>query len=224
MGSFIYIAVIVAAMALFTRWTREKQKKNGERQTPAWNRKSLTKEQQALVKEQYQAYRRKLYEGYPQVDRFERNKKRWIGFLILMRLFLLLVVTCMQGRTMGVSWVLLVIGMIWGALPSLLILLIAMAPKWQFACILYLLGAQQVLNFVNMLSEIGVQSWGDFSWVVTEGFKQNPLLVSLDVISWIYVLLILLTAVWLTLLPRSRKLAAKSDELNAQMKDFLPKI
>lgn len=45
-----------------------------------------------------------------------------------------------------------------------------------------------------------------------------------DVASWIYVLLLLLTAVWLTLIPRSRKLASQAEELNAKMKDFRPEV
>ena len=97
-----------------------------------------------------------------------------------------------------------------------------MAPKWQLACALYLLAAQQIMNFVNMLSEIGIRSLGDFVWSVSNGFRQNPFLISLDVISWIYVLLLLLTAVWLTLIPRNRALAKQSEELVAQLKNFRP--
>lgn len=45
-----------------------------------------------------------------------------------------------------------------------------------------------------------------------------------DVASRIYVLLLLLTAVWLTLIPRSRKPASQAEEINAQMKDFRPEV
>lgn len=199
----------------------EEQKKDRDGQ-PGWNKKPITKEQQEQVKEQYKAYRSKIYGEYPQVERFEKNKKRWIGFLILMRLFLLMVTGYVQEQAMQGPIGLLIIGLILGVLPSLLILSLALAPKWQFACILYLLAAQQIMNFINMLSEIGIRSLGDFVWSVSEGFRQNPFLISLDVISWIYVLLILLTAIWLTVLPRSRKLAGQSEELVAQLKNFRP--
>lgn len=199
----------------------ENQQKDREGQQ-GWNKKSLTKEQQGLVREQYKGYRNKIYEGYPQVERFEKIKKRWIGFLILMRLFLMVVVGCVQGQQMQGPVVLWIVGLIIGVSPSLVILVAALSPKWQIACALYLLAVQQIINFVNMLSEIGIQSMGDFIWSVSEGFKQNPFLMSLDVISWIYVLLILLTAMWLTLIPRSRELAKQSEELIAQLKNFRP--
>ena len=115
-----------------------------------------------------------------------------------------------------------ILGLIIGVAPSLIILVAALAPKWQLACVLYLLAAQQIMNFVNMLSEIGIQSLGDFVWSVSDGFRRNPFLISLDVISWIYVLLLLLTAVWLTLIPRNRALAKQSEELVAQLKNFRP--
>ncbi len=199
----------------------EEQKKDRAGQ-PGWNGRSLTKEQQGQVKEQYKAHRSKIYEAYPQVERFEKNKKRWIGFLILMRLFLLVVVSCVQGQAMQGPLGLVILGLIIGVAPSLIILVVAMAPKWQLACALYLLAAQQIMNFVNMLSEIGIRSLGDFVWSVSNGFRQNPFLISLDVISWIYVLLLLLTAVWLTLIPRNRALAKQSEELVAQLKNFRP--
>ena len=219
-GNLLCIVIII--LGLFG--IKENRGKNGKKPEPAWDMNSLSKEQRTLAMQQYKTHRRTLFEGYPQVDRFMKNKKRWIEFLIVVRLLLLIAVIYTQGIAMEGTGVLLLAGIIWGVLPSLLILFLAMAPKWQFACFLYLLGAQQIMNFINMLSEIGIRSWGDFSWAVTEGFKQNPLLISMDVASWIYVLLLLLTAVWLTLIPRSRKLASQAEEINAQMKDFRPEV
>lgn len=219
-GSLFCIVIIFLGMM----GIRENREKNGEKQEPAWNMNSLSKEQRAVVMKQYKEYRSKIFEGYPQVNRFEKNKKRWVGFLILMRLFLLVVVICVQWSMIMSAGVLSIVGIVWGVLPSLLILFLAMAPKWQMSCFLYLLFVQQIMSFVGMLSEIGIQSAGDFLWGVTEGFKQNPLLISLDVVSWVYMLLVLLTAVWLTLIPRSRRLASQVEELNAQMKDFRPEV
>lgn len=219
-GNLLLIVIIVLGLIGVV----ENRGKNGKRQEPAWNMNSLPKEQRALAMEQYKAYRSRIFEEHPQVNRFERNKKRWIGFMILMRLFLLIVQIGIQGSLFMEAGIWGIIGGVWGVFPSLLILFLATASKWYFACFLYLLGAQQVMNFMSMLSQAGIQSPGDFLWSVSEGFKQNPLFICLDVASWIYVLLILLTAMWLTLIPRSRNLAAQAEELNAQMKDFRPDV
>lgn len=219
-----YIIVIVAAAVLLTNMTRKKQKGIEDGQQPAFAMGSLTKEQRTLVKEQYKVYRRKIFEENPRAARFDKRKKGWITFLIVLRLFLLVVVTCTQVNVSEGPLVLLIMGMLLGVFPSLIILLVAMAPKWQFACMLYLLAAQQILNFINSMAEIGIQSLGDFLWSVSEGFKMNPFLIILDMISWSYVLFLLLTAVCLTLIPGNRELAQQSEELYDRMKDFRPEL
>lgn len=54
--------------------------------------------------------------------------------------------------------------------------------------------------------------------------QEYPLAVNLDFLSWLYTLLILATAVWLTLVPKNRELAGQSEILQLQLKKFTPDI
>ena len=66
----------------------------------------------------------------------------------------------------------------------------------------------------------GIDSFEKFSWVYIDGFREYPFAVSLDFLSWIYTLLILLTAICLTLIPRNRELAEQSEPASCTVQEF----
>lgn len=72
---------------------------------PEWRKRALTKEQQILVNTQYQAYRKEVYKDYPQVETFERNKKRWALLLTLMYFIAAVLRTFAYGEAEGTSGV-----------------------------------------------------------------------------------------------------------------------
>lgn len=168
------------------------------------------------------AYRDSVYADYSEVDKFERQKKRLIGFLILFTVLLNLGKLFMFIRISdSSSFIFLLIGVVVGMGPYLIFLLAAMSPKWKIACVLYLIVAQQLFQFFRMLPYRGLNGLRTMMLTYIHGFWQSPLFVLLDIFSWILLLLILFTAIWLTLIPKNRRLAEQSEQLNAQVQKYI---
>lgn len=202
------------------------RKQEGE--PPEWKKRALTKEQQILVNTQYQAYRKEVYKDYPQVERFERNKKRWALLLALLYFITAVLRTFAYGEASGVSGAstAMVISFFFQLCGSLIILgvfLMAMGPKWKFAFLLYVYGIVQLIPNILLFLNGEINSWETFKWAYIEGFKYYPVTVIADLLSAVCIVLILLTAVWLTAFKRNRELAKQSDVLNTQInRDFTP--
>lgn len=221
-NTIIFFAIIIVSSYFFTCWIRKQASKNVDGHASTWNSKTLTKEQQMIVKKQYEAYRQKIYEKYPKVANFEKEKRGWIGFLILMGLVLNVAKYYVAGGMAEASSVYWIMRGVWSFAPGMLFLLAAMGYRWRLAGGLYFLGFSYVMTTIDSLLNGGIDSWETFSRVYIEGFKQYPLEACLDVFSWIYTLLILLTAIWYTLVRHNRELAEQSEQLNVQLKNFKP--
>ena len=171
--------------------------------------------QQNLCKE----YRKSLYRDYPEVDRFEKRKRKWFWFLFFYCLLL-------WGLRAGILWqrrispVALALGLVMGIGMHLIILAGAMGPKWKVAFVLYLWFFLNAVNIISSLVRQGLTSWEAFHWAYIEGFVQYPLEISYDLLSWVYLLLLLPTAMWLSLVPAGRWMAEESEKLYEKMKRF----
>ena len=205
--------------------TQLQMKSRGEKTSasPTRQTQKLTKEQQKSVKEQRKAFRDKIYRDYPQADRFERVKRSWKIVLVL--LYLLISVSrlyiLINGNT-SMSITAILLGVIIGVFIEVFLLFMAMGYKWKWACILYVIAFYQINSYVQDFTSVGVNSWGQFVQGIAQNFRYYPLEMGTDILSMIYTLLLLLTAMCLTLIPRNRRLAEQTDILYEQVMKFIP--
>lgn len=199
--------------------TPNQNKTNIERDTAAINAQLG---EVASIKEQFKAYKEKIYMDYPEVLKFETRKERWLLFLFLAGLLLYLAKASLLRQTNVTSIPVLAVSIIMSFGIVAIFLLAAMSPKWRISGGLYFLALKDIVTYINTFHTAGIDSFEKFSWVYIDGFREYPFAVSLDFLSWIYTLLILLTAICLTLIPRNRELAEQSEPLHAQCKNFRP--
>ncbi|GFI68928.1 hypothetical protein IMSAG249_00749 [Lachnospiraceae bacterium] len=228
----VYFIILFAVIHFLSKRARKRQaQKEGIPEGAVGNpgfgmaKKAYTKEQRILVKEQFRVYRKKIYEDYPQVDKFETVKRRWIGGMLLGGLLLTAGKALVLRESMGVPVMALLFSVLTAFGVYGIFLLCAMGPKWKLSGFLYLLAVKDIMTYAHTLFvQGGIDSWERFCWVYIDGFQEYPLAVSLDFLSWLYTLLILATAVWLTLVPKNRELAGQSEILQLQLKKFTPDI
>lgn len=217
---FVLFSICFVSIRFITRKTRNQSKQENPEPISTWSGKNLTPNQQKLVKEQYEEYRAKVYEGHSEVEKFERRKTRWICFLVIYGIVLkgVAVFVGNEGITFGnlIMFVLASVGI------NTIFLLAAMGPKWRLAIGLYLLVFWNLVTFYNEMAQVGITTFAIFMRALEEGVKRYPMLICADIFSWIYVLLILLTAIWLTLVAHNRELAEQSEELHTQLQKFKP--
>ena len=169
------------------------------------------------VGELYKSYRTELYRDYPDVLRFERTKSRILLFMICFYCALFVAKAVM----LGTGAVAIVIGVIMNVGVNMIFIAAALGPKWKIAFMLYLLFLYQTVTYVSSIINAGVSSFGEFIDTYVYGFSRYPLQCTLDVLTCVYILLLLLLAMWLTLVPENRRRAEVSDMLQTKMKEFM---
>lgn len=194
--------------------------KRQQGELPEWRKRTLTKEQQALVNMQYQAYKKDIYKNYPRVEQFEWNKKVWAGclsFLVFLAMVLNFSRVPATMFSIGVGIILCLFGylIVFGVFAT------AMGPKRQYTFVLYVIAFEPVISFWRMMGSLGRVL--DFFKYNIADFRYTPLQIGSVVLPLINGVLTLLTAVWLTAFKRNRELAQQSEELNTQINnDFTP--
>lgn len=195
--------------------------KRSQGELPEWRKRALTKDQQILVNTQYRAYKEEIYKNYPEVERFERNKKIWAGCLT----FLFFLATALGYSRMpatpldiGIGIMLCLVGcvIVFGVFVT------AMGPNRKYAFILYVIALGQIISFWRMMG-------GSLFMILAflkhslEDFWDAPLQTGALCLPLINGVITLLTAVWLTAFKRNMELARQSEELNIQInRDFTP--
>lgn len=218
--TFVMLSIVFIIIRFITRKTRDQNKQEKAEPLSTWSGEKLTPNQQKLVKAQYEAYKAKVYEGYSEVEKFEQRKTRWIWFLIVYGIVIKGIAVFMGNGGITVSNLIVFIFASIGM--NTIFLLAAMGPKWRLAIGLYLLVFWNLVTFITGMAQVGITTFAIFIRALAEGFKRYPLMICADILSWIYVLLILLTAIWLTLVRHNRELAEQSEELHVQLQKFKP--
>ena len=177
------------------------------------------KEQYNELKEEVQAYKQSLYKDYPQVAKFENQKRICIKILVLL-LFIYFILRIYTLQTVMDSNIFLLaistfIKVDW------IFLLAAMNPRWQLSLLLYLMALN---NFFLSLSNAGISSFGSFIQIYTLGFRQSPAAAASDILMLIYIIATLVIAAWLTLPPQNRKYAEQSEILNLKIKNYIASL
>ncbi|MCI9185608.1 MAG: hypothetical protein HFG61_12260 [Lachnospiraceae bacterium] len=173
------------------------------------------------LQQQYKEYRQSLYKDCPQVEVFEKKKRGWFMFLMAFSLALQCTKVLVLWQMARPPIVILLLGGILGLGMNLIFLAASMGTKWRMAFILYLWFFYNAYQIATAFLKQGVNSWEAFVEAYVDGFFQYPLAVSSDVLSWIFILLLLPTAMWLTLVPANRKMAEQSDQIYNQMKQYM---
>lgn len=163
-------------------------------------------------------FRRELYQDHPEAEAFQRAKGRWLKFMLLYCLALQVLKAVAVGQQSGPLWA-LILGAVIGLGMHAIFLAAGMGPKWKLAWVLYLWGGYHLFLFCRqavwsqaaggLSAETVVRAWGVM-------FRMAPLAALADLFHLVFLVLILLTALWLTALPKSRTLAAEAEPLEEQ--------
>jgi len=183
-----------------------------------------TKEQYSQMRAQYKEYEENVYAGHPEVRKFVKLKRKWIGLLILFGLAISILnavlATLMSGQT-GTAVVYSIVAAVAGFGVTFIFLIASMGPNWRFAIFLLLSGFVRIMSmYENVSRYYGVHSPGEVIAVYASAFAQMPFLTILEILSWAYGLLIILTAALLMIPARSRELAMQSEEIEKKLKSF----
>ncbi len=185
----------------------------------------MTKEQQQQIRAQYKEYEETVYADYPEVKKFVRLKKRWLGFLIIFGLALAIlnnVCTTMMTGTAGASILYTIGAAVAGFGVTLIFLLASMNPNWRFSLFLLLAGFGRIMSLYETVTKYyGIHTPGEVLKVYALSFAQLPFLTTLEILSWVYGLLLILTAAALVVPNRSRMLAVQSEELAEKIKSYM---
>lgn len=181
--------------------------------------KKITKEEYELQKKRLEACRDNIYESHPQVRKFEASKKRWLGFLLLGGLLLTIAKIYILRGVSGIP--IPVFRAFVTSFTPVLIFVACALGRWKLALPLYFLSALYLSQWVYLFTSGTVSSLSHFVQTFTSSFSEYPIRASLDLCSLMYGILILATAVCLTLFPKNRELSAQSAVLNSQVKEAL---
>lgn len=177
------------------------------------------------------AFRRELYRDHPQAEAFQRAKSRWMKGLMLYCLIHMLLRAVLLGRQGAAPWA-LVLGAGMGLGMNLIFLGAGLGPRRKLAWVLYLWGFYQLYQLAASLWEGALRSiWQAgqltpgallrFFWGYVSAFPLAPLSVGHDLMSLLYLVLLFGTALWLTAVPRNRRLAAEAEPLEEQWRAYV---
>lgn len=159
-----------------------------------------------------------------------RIKKIWAFFLTLvyfityvLNIFAVIETDGVSATSLGIlSIVVAFLVLIGGSTIVLSVFLVAMGPNWKLAFLLYVIGIGQIIIRIYTFIGSGIDSWDKFWLGYSEGFRIYPAVFGADILTMVFNLFILLTAIWLTAFKRNRKLAELSDALDRKTKyDFM---
>ena len=220
----VYFVLVFGAIHLIARRAKARRAKE-EAELPDWRRKPLTKEQQPIVREQYLAYKAEVYKDYPDAARFEKNRHRWAVFIVLVYLIISIVRSWTTITTdvnlnanPGVTVVVALASCLVGAL-----LIFALIENRKLTVLLYVIVLMQIVSYLRSFSEFGIGSWEELVQAHVSAFRYSPLPVISNILSAAYSLLLLITALWFTVIRHNKKLAEQVEMLNDKIKkEFKP--
>lgn len=220
----VYAVLVFGAIHLIARRAKARREKE-EAELPWWRKKPLTREQQPIVREQYLAYKAEVYKDYPDATRFEKNRHRWAVFIVLVYLIISLVRSWTTITTdgnlnanMGVTVIVALASCLVGAL-----LIFALIENRKLTVLLYVIVLMQIVSYLRSFSEFGIGSWEELVQAHFSAFRYSPLPVISNILSAVYSLLLLITALWFTVIRHNRELAEQVETLNDKIKkEFKP--
>lgn len=181
--------------------------------------RKIAEEEFERHKKQYEMCRHKIYENAPQVRKYEKSKKRWVVFLLVYGLLLTLTKIYVFAGMLNINMP--IIKTLVTSLTPILIFLLCALGSWKFALPLYILSGLYLVQWAAPFTHATVFSFHIFILVYISSFYKYPIQASLDLCSLLYGILILVTAIRLTLFRRNRALSDQSVELMSQLKESM---
>lgn len=134
----------------------------------------------------------------------ERNKQSWAAFMVLFYLVTTIFrryVAVRMGSYRNMSMGIIVLSTIIGCAIGAALLMLALGRR-QITILLYVIGLIQLVAFIRAYSALGVGSPGNFPVIYMRLFKTYPLVAISDMLTLMYTILLLVTAVRMTMLKR----------------------
>lgn len=183
-------------------------------------RQKMSPEEVEELQRTYQARRAELYRDHPEAEVFLRSKSRVLKFLLLYCLLLSLGKVVLMGMS-GVNIAVLAVGFLVGFGTNTIFLAAGMGSKWKLTFVLYGWALYNLYRSVDSLAGQGIGSAAELAEAYGALFAAVPAAVVLDLLSWVLIVLVLLTAAWLTQPPKNRRLAEECEALEEQWKAYI---
>lgn len=198
----IWFVFLMTLIWLVTRWSAKRRKKREGQEMPALCTN--------MTAEEYRLKRRQVFSQYPELDRFVTIKRNLFIVLTIYSVvirFINLVVVSGQNQN-PLYFLIFVVGCI----IQIGILGVVTGSNWRLAIVVYLWAFYNIAVVANGLYQNGISFTAYLSSIV-ESFQSMPMEVVAACLSLVYMLLVLLLAIWLTLVPKNRRLAEQQTRL-----------
>ena len=157
------------------------------------------------LKQQAKEYKNSLFDANPEVKKFVKIRNALLLTLVGMILNIILMIQGIESTYYVVSnFVKLFTYIILLAIPAM--------SKWQGSLLLYFLAVPNVIAITSSLDTIAS---------IGELFLYSPLLSALLLLEILFTILIILSAVWLTVFPKNRVLADNAKEITTRYQRFI---
>lgn len=198
----IYFVILIILIVLVSLWSAKKRKQKESRDVQA--------KQTAMMGEQCKEKRKQVFAQYPELGRFVIVKERLFccfSVLIVAIEFLRLLSTLKTGPNPMYFMAFLV-----GCIFQVAVLAVVTSSNWKFALLLYLWFFYNIAVFVSSMYQYSM-SFSDILSNFEMLFQRIPVVAFAECLSIVYVLLLLPLAIWLTLVPKNRRLADRQRQL-----------
>lgn len=163
-----------------------------------------------MTPEEYKVKRKQVFSQYPELNRFVTIKRNlFIALAIYLVVIRVMSLVISSGQNQK-PWYFVMF--VVGCLFQIGVLGAVMGSSWRLALVIYLWVFYNIAIVVNGLYQSGVSIF-DYLSSYVELFQYMPMEVVAACLSLVYMLLILLLAMWLTLVPKNRRLAEQQTLL-----------
>lgn len=192
----IYLVFLMSFLVLITRWSAKRRKEKRFLKMPD--------QRMNMAPEEYKAKRKQVFSQYPELNRFVTIKHNLFIvlaiYLVVIRLIELVIVS---GQNQKPWYFVLFLS---GCLFQVGVLGAVMGSNWRLAAAIYLWVFYNIAIVANGLYQNGT-TFFDYLSSYVEMFGYRPMQAAGASLELVYVLLMLLLAMWLTLVPKNRRLA-----------------
>ncbi len=171
-------------------------------------------------RQELQARRAELYRDHPEAERFMKAKSGWLKFLLLFCFGLTLGKAVLLRTVNGSGLGVLLFSVLVGFGMNAIFLAAGMGFRRKLAFVLYGWALYSLYRSLGpLMREAG--SLARLAEAYRMLWDASPAAVVLDLLSLAFIVLVLLTAAWLTLPPGNRRLAEEAEGLEGQWRAYI---
>lgn len=192
----VFLVFLMSSLVLITRWSAKRRKEKRFLKMPD--------QRMNMAPEEYKAKRKQVFSQYPELNRFVTIKHNLFIvlaiYLVVIRLMALIIIS---GQDQKPLYFVLFLA---GCLFQIGVLGLVMGSSWKAATVVYLWVFYNIGILANGLYQNGI-TFFDYLSSYAVRFEYMPMEIVVGSLELVYVLLMLLLAMWLTLVPKNRRLA-----------------